>query len=353
MFFSKKMEQLLLFHHHLLDWFDRHRREMPWRDEPSPYKVWISEIILQQTRVEQGTPYFHRFIERFPSVQRLAEASQDEVLRLWQGLGYYSRARNLHKAAKAIIEKGSFPQSAAEWKNLPGVGDYTANAISSIAFGEPVPAVDGNVMRVLTRFNGWHDDISSQQTYRKIRAMAEMVMPANRPGDFNQALMELGALVCTPRQPDCNDCPLLNGCIAAKTSTTHLLPVKSKVQKSSKRYLHYYFLANDNGIWIRKRTGKDIWNSLYELPLIETARTQPPGRQLLKRHFGITENIRFIPIYQIIHPLSHQTLYCRFYKPVSLLTLPNLPGYLSIIPVNLNQYAFPVPIVRLFETMGL
>lgn len=347
------MKHPLLFHHQLLDWFDRHRREMPWRDDPSPYKVWVSEIILQQTRVDQGTPYFLRFVERFPSVQGLAEASQDEVLRLWQGLGYYSRARNLHQAAKTIAARGCYPASAAEWKKLPGVGDYTAGAIASIAFGEPVAAVDGNVLRVLTRFFGLSDNIASQTTHRKIRTMAETVMQAHRPGDFNQALMELGALVCSPRQPDCANCPLLNGCSAAQTNTTHLLPVKTKGQKSTRRYLHYYYIANESFVWVRKRTGKDIWNSLYELPLIETTHTRPPGKQLRNQHFGIPKNMPFRLVYEITHPLSHQTLYCRFYRSVSTLALSELPGYQPISSASLRHFAFPVPIVRFFETMGL
>lgn len=212
------MNFLSLFHTSLLRWFDRYRRVMPWRDDTSAYKVWVSEIILQQTRVEQGTPYFYRFVERFPTVQRLAAAPQDDVLRLWQGLGYYSRARNLHAAAKAIVALGDFPKTAAEWKLLRGVGDYTANAIASIAFGEPVAAVDGNVLRVFTRFYGLHDDIANQQTHRKVRALAEELMPRDRPGDFNQALMELGALVCTPRNPLCNQCPSLRVVRRSRTS---------------------------------------------------------------------------------------------------------------------------------------
>jgi len=255
----------------LIQWYQTHKRDLPWRDIADPYKIWISEIILQQTRVNQGLDYYHRFIERFPDVNSLAAATEDEVLKYWQGLGYYSRARNLHKAAHQIINKhkGVFPNTYEEVIQLAGIGDYTAAAICSFAYNLPFAVVDGNVFRVLSRLFGIDTPIDSTAGKKVFKQLAQEILDTVQPGLHNQAMMEFGALQCVPVSPACNVCPFADRCIAFSKNQVSLLPVKRQKIQTKERFFNYLFIKAGNHTWLQKRTKNDIWKNLYEFPLIE------------------------------------------------------------------------------------
>lgn len=255
----------------LIQWYQTHKRDLPWRDIADPYKIWISEIILQQTRVNQGLDYYHRFIERFPDVNSLAAATEDEVLKYWQGLGYYSRARNLHKAAHQIINKhkGVFPNTYEEVIQLAGIGDYTAAAICSFAYNLPFAVVDGNVFRVLSRLFGIDTPIDSTAGKKVFKQLAQEILDTVQPGLHNQAMMEFGALQCVPVSPACNACPFADRCIAFSKNQVSLLPVKRQKIQTKERFFNYLFIKAGNYTWLQKRTKNDIWKNLYEFPLIE------------------------------------------------------------------------------------
>ena len=253
----------------LLDWFDLHKRQMPWRDSDDPYKIWLSEIMLQQTRVDQARPYFDRFIERFPTVYDLAEADQQEVLKTWEGLGYYSRARNLHHAAQTIIDEfdGEIPHTYKEITSLKGVGPYTAAAVLSIAFHKKHAAVDGNIIRVLSRYYGIEDDIRSSKTRRQIQELADQLIDEDRPGDFNQSLMELGAMVCTPKNPSCDGCPLQANCTAYSMVKTDVIPYKSPAAKKPHHQIGVGIVQNNEGeVLIALRPEDAMLGGLWEFP---------------------------------------------------------------------------------------
>ncbi|MCK3682924.1 A/G-specific adenine glycosylase [Maribellus sp. YY47] len=258
----------------LYKWYHLYQRYLPWRQTNDAYKIWISEIILQQTRVAQGTDYYHRFIERFPTVTDLASAHEDEVLKLWQGLGYYSRARNLHAAAKTIANNysGIFPNKYETIIKLKGIGPYTAAAIASIAFSLPFATIDGNVYRVLSRYFGIATPIDSTQGKKEFTLLANEVLDKNAPGLHNQALMEFGALQCVPKSPKCFECPLHSSCHAFANDLVSNLPVKEKKTRQSLRYFYYYLLESGSTILMEKRTQNDIWKNLYQLPLLESDR---------------------------------------------------------------------------------
>ncbi len=301
----------------LLPWYREHQRPLPWRTGRLPYPIWLSEVILQQTRVDQGLAYWHRFVERYPTVQDLAQASEDEVLRLWQGLGYYSRARNLRTAARQVVEVhgGRFPADIAALRELKGVGDYTAAAIGSIAFGLVEPVVDGNVYRVLARVFGIATPVDSTAGRKAFRALAARLIDEDHPGDHNQAVMELGALVCTPRAPRCGDCPLALRCMARRMERTGELPVKAGKPKVRTRHFNFLHITTPKGIYLEKRTGRDIWQGLYQLPLIESDRA--PTRErfgiLLQQQLGTGWTIvrRHGPVK---HVLSHQHIVALFWE---------------------------------------
>jgi A/G-specific adenine glycosylase len=339
----------------LLEWYRRVRRDLPWRDTDDPYRIWVSEIILQQTRVVQGTAYYHRFLERFPDVGALAAARVDEVLKVWEGLGYYSRARNMHAAARSVMEEydGHFPDRYEKLLQLKGVGPYTAAAIASIAFGEAVPVLDGNVFRVIARLfaidlpRGGAGD-------RKVREITRQLIPGEAPGDFNQALMELGALVCTPGNPDCDSCPLKGECLARKKRLTGSLPRSSPPPPIKKRYFHYLVVSCCGEILINQRSGKDIWQLLWEFPVTETKNTVPPARVI--RGFeekipGITGTNEPLLSELILHQLTHRTLLVRFYH-VTLSRWPDgLDGeYVKIATSRLKEFAFPRLITGYIES---
>ncbi|MFN2394179.1 MAG: A/G-specific adenine glycosylase [Bacteroidales bacterium] len=318
------------FSYRLLQWYNKNKRDLPWRNSSNPYNIWLSEIILQQTRIAQGIEYYYRFLEKYPDIHSLAAATEDEILLLWQGLGYYSRARNMHAAAKKIVKvnNGDFPNDYQEILKLPGVGPYTAAAVSSIAFNTPAAAVDGNVIRVLARFFGIEDPVDDTKTTRQIHEIASELIDQQNPGMFNQALMDLGAMVCKPGKPTCEICPLANDCFARKTGLERSLPVKKQRKKQKDRYLHFFVLIakkKDSKVFpIEKRTHNDIWKNLYQFPLLET-----PGLELAPGHlenhpvFNNLDNSNFINptntlIYRFTHLLTHQRIHAFF----RIITLP-------------------------------
>ncbi len=270
------------FRKHLLEWFARNHRPLPWKGERDPYRIWLSEVILQQTRVEQGLPYYQKFVERYPTVRLLADAPEDEVLKLWEGLGYYSRARNLHAAAKSIAQAGVFPDTYAGIRALKGVGDYTAAAIASFAFNLPHAVLDGNVYRVLARYFGIATPTDTPAAKKQFAALAQELLDPARPGDFNQAIMDFGATCCTPQQPGCAGCPLRSHCLAFQTGKVAGLPVKSKAPDKKKRFFIYLVARFQGDTFVRKRAEKDIWQDLYEFPLLEVPEFPADGGQLMQ-----------------------------------------------------------------------
>lgn len=324
----------------LLQWFDLNERDLPWRRTRDPYSVWLSEIILQQTRVQQGTDYWHRFVQRFPDVASLAAASEDQVLRLWQGLGYYSRARNLHAAAQQVVAMGGFPHTAAALRQLKGVGDYTAAAIASIAFNEDVAAVDGNVLRVLSRYYGIDVPINITEGHRTLTALAQSLLPHGQAGRYNQALMDFGALQCTSQAARCNDCPLLESCQAFRTGRVAELPVKQQRTHVKHRALAYIYIRCKGETAIHRRGAGDIWQGLWEPILLADDQTDvrhplPPDAVLLAK--GVK------------HVLTHRVLLADFYY-LQLTERPPLPAdYTWVAESALDDYAKPRLIERLLE----
>lgn len=310
------------FTNKLISWYLRNKRDLPWRNTQDPYPIWLSEIMLQQTRVAQGLPYYLKFIEAFPTVNDLAEAPESEVLKLWQGLGYYSRARNLHATAKMVSNEmnGVFPNNYKELLKLKGVGDYTASAIASICFNEPQAVVDGNVFRVLARVFGIFIPINSTAGQKEFKKVAQQLIDKKHPGTFNQAIMEFGARYCVPKNPDCENCIFNSKCSAYRNKWVGELPVKIKSKPIKKRYFNYLVIISQNDkTLLQQRVGKGIWNSLYEFPLIETS-TEIDLLELKgsPQFFDRTRNLKIesISLYNeksIVHKLSHQHLNTKFW----------------------------------------
>ncbi len=280
-----------VFIHQIYSWFSFHKRELPWRSTRDPYKIWLSEIILQQTRILQGIDYYQRFIEKFPTIFDLANASEDEVLKLWQGLGYYSRARNLHYTAQFIVNNfnGRFPTDYKTILSLKGIGHYTAAAISSIAFDQPYPAVDGNIYRLISRYFGIKSPVDTEKGKKEVIEIAKELMPKKNAGFHNQALMEFGALQCIPKSPNCKICPLYDSCYAVKHNLQNELPLKTKKTKQRTRYFYYYLIEYKNSIYFEKRETNDIWKNLYQLPLLESVEELSES-EILNLSFGSVKN---------------------------------------------------------------
>ncbi len=304
----------------VLHWYSVHKRELPWRRTKDPYRVWLSEVILQQTRVSQGLPYYLRFVERFPRVEDLAAATEEEVLKIWQGLGYYRRALHLHQAAKTIVEDygGQFPETYTDLLKLKGVGEYTASAVSSICFDEKRPVLDGNVYRLMARYFGIYSPVNVRRSKAEFMKLAGDLIPAEQPGEYNQAVMELGSLICSPKQAQCKRCPLSSGCYAYKENSVDKLPVKIPKQARKKRYLDYLvFETPDGAILLEKRTQNDIWKGLYQFPLLEGER--PATRTELLRHpvFETPDKVHFHlsekPLKSYIRILTHRELHVNFW----------------------------------------
>lgn len=297
----------------LLSWYFSNGRSLPWRETRDPYAIWISEIILQQTRVAQGLDYYHRFLQRFPSIKDLALAEENDVLVMWQGLGYYSRARNLHTAAKTILQKhqGVFPEDYASILQLKGIGEYTASAISAFAYQQPFLAVDGNAYRVFSRYFAIDLPIDIPEGQRIIKELAYNVFDTQRPDHFNQAIMDLGSGICTPKQPRCSECPLQDDCLALLSDRMSELPVKQGKTKQKNRFLTYFVFAFDGQTYLYKRPGGDVWQGLYEFPVIESGTLQEWNDFHVQcRHTFHTHQIQSSEPY--LHLLSHQRIHARF-----------------------------------------
>jgi len=334
------------FYNTLIKWYLQNKRDLPWRKTTNPYPIWLSEIMLQQTRVAQGTPYFLSFTEAFPTVFDLANANEEHVLKLWQGLGYYSRARNLHKTAQTVAYQmgGVFPDNYTDLLKLKGIGEYTAAAIASFSYNECVPVVDGNVFRVLSRYFDLETDIAQASAKKEFAALAHELMPKDNPAQFNQAIMEFGALQCVPKSPNCSICVFNDSCLALQKNKVDQLPVKSKKLKVRNRYFNYIVAADDFGnTIIQKRTAKGIWHNLYEFPLIETDKVESfdTVTQQIQQHFFKGNEILSLLEYNeesIIHKLSHQHLHIKFWKASLKGTIEN--------GIDLETVkAFPFPIV--------
>lgn len=340
------------FSNSLTAWYLQNKRDLPWRNTTDPYKIWLSEIMLQQTRVAQGLPYFLRFIESFPTVFDLANASEEEVLKLWQGLGYYSRARNLHATAKIIANDhaGDFPNNFKELLKLKGVGDYTAAAIASFSFNEVIPVVDGNVYRVLARYFDIETNIALPKAKKEFFELASELISKENPALFNQAIMEFGALQCVPQNPDCSKCVLNSSCLALQKKKVSQLPVKIKTLKITHRYLNYIIVEDeDQKTVISKRDKKGIWHNLYEFPLIETESevaiefiSEKINETLFKENkiTSITE----INENEVLHKLSHQTLHIKFWKVLVDGKITNGVSYNELI-----KFPFPIVIYNFIE----
>ncbi|MDH6306663.1 A/G-specific adenine glycosylase [Parabacteroides sp. PF5-5] len=332
----------------LIAWYQKHKRDLPWRSLNDPYLIWISEIILQQTRVAQGLDYFLRFTERFPNVRSLAEAEEDEVLKYWQGLGYYSRARNLHAAAHQVMERfgGEFPTEYKDVLSLKGIGEYTAAAIVSFVWNKPYPVVDGNVFRVLARLFALDTPIDTGKGKKAFTDLASSVMNPEKAGLHNQAIMEFGALQCVPQSPDCAVCPLQSKCLGYANGSPQAYPVKQNKTKTRNRYFHYLHIIHEGKIWLNRRSGKDIWKGLYEFPMIETeqpldfAQLQETDafKQLLKDAGNLSVSVE---LSGIKHVLSHQILYASFYKIETEKQPEGLQPYLEIPADTISDYAVP------------
>jgi A/G-specific adenine glycosylase len=333
----------------LIEWFTKNKRDLPWRENSTPYNIWISEIILQQTRVVQGIGYYERFVEAFPDVKSLANADQQNVLKLWQGLGYYSRARNLHKASQYIVSNlnGVFPDSYIELLKLPGVGPYTAAAIASIAFNQSVVAIDGNAKRVFARLFNINKPIDQNTTIEIIRSSANEFIDKDRPGDFNQAVMELGATVCLPKKPLCSICPVAEFCEARKQSTQNNLPVKVRKVKVRNRYFNYFVFIYKSKTCLLERKEDDIWKGLNEFPLIESIK-ELNGDEIINLAMekwslqsDSINKVRFSK--SVKHILSHQHIYAVF----CVVELSNVPQKINL-NININEVN-KIPVSRLTE----
>ena len=339
----------------LLHWYKQNKRPLPWRETRDPYKIWLSEVILQQTRVAQGMDYYHRFLVTFPDVQSLADADEQDVLKLWQGLGYYSRARNMHHTAKEIVEKhdGIFPQTSAGLKKLKGIGDYTAAAIASICFDEPVAVLDGNVARVISRLYTIDTPVDTTIGRDQITTLATNLLDNHHPGTFNQALMELGALVCTPRNPACNTCPMSFTCEALKRNETESFPVKTPKKPPTVRHLNYLVISftknKEEFILMRKRTENDIWKNLYDFPCIEAESASEVATVLelseKQKMFGSLPYIVKHVSGEYIHILSHRRLLAKFIR----IEIKGVPVHIKdLIEIRKDRIA-ELPIPRLID----
>jgi A/G-specific adenine glycosylase len=338
----------------LLEWYSENKRDLPWRKTKDPYKIWLSEIMLQQTRVSQGLPYYKNFIKKYSSVKKLAHAPEKTVLRLWQGLGYYSRARNLHRCAKIVASnyKGKFPNTYTGLLTLPGIGEYTAAAISSIAFNEQKAVVDGNVFRVLARLNGISLNVNTLSGKKYFFDLANSIIPKQDPGLFNQAMMEFGALYCTPKNPNCVKCIFNKQCIAYQTESQFLYPVKNKLAKRRRRYFNYLVIRKQKSIWLSERKGNDVWKGLHEFYMMETNRALRDvdafvqlTSQLELNHSLPPKSVRMKQI------LSHQEIVGKFFElKVSDVDFPIKGGKFYSVR-DIDRIAKPVLITKYLESI--
>mgnify|MGYP001162196283 CR=1 FL=1 len=337
----------MTFSDQIISWYKQHKRDLPWRGIKDPYHIWLSEIILQQTTVAQGTPYYLRFVKHYPKVKDLATANQEDVLKLWQGLGYYSRARNLHFAAQQVMSEfnGTFPNTHKDILSLKGVGEYTAAAIASFAYDLPHAVVDGNVYRLLSRYFGIETPINSIEGKKTFFALANELLDSNNPSDYNQGIMEFGSQQCKPFNPNCNNCPLQKGCIAFQKQVVHKLPIKLKNIKHKKLYFDYFFIQHEGNTYITKRNSKGIWQNLYDFPLIENDKRISAKELILQAEKSLDINFEELKVSkEYKHILSHRTIFARFWS-IEATTEPQNIDAQKIPLEDLKQY----PIPRLIE----
>jgi A/G-specific adenine glycosylase len=338
-------------------WYNHSKRDLPWRGSTDPYKIWISEVIMQQTRVLQGMVYYHDFLQSFKDIKSLALASEEEVLKVWQGLGYYTRARNMHLAARTIMSEygGKFPSDYPAIRKLKGIGDYTAAAIASIAYGLPYAVVDGNVFRVLSRIFGISTPIDTSTGKKEFYKLARLLLDTDNPGEFNQALMEFGAIQCLPKQPRCSGCPLSLMCHAFANQSIANFPVKSIRVKIKVRYLNYLYLHQAENFFLEKRSGKDIWRNMYQFPLIETLHPATNEEIICSEQwktmlFGLSFTIESVSA-ESVHLLTHQRLNIRFFSV--RLEDRQLPEQLIRIgQTDLARFPVPKPVENFLRQMG-
>lgn len=297
----------------LVKWYDVNKRDLPWRSTKDPFLIWLSEIILQQTRIEQGIGYYHKFVRAFPNICALASAKEQTILKMWEGLGYYNRARNLHHTSKVICQKynGHFPDTYKQLITLRGIGDYTASAIASFAFGEAQPVIDGNVIRFMSRFFGIHEDFSKAKSKHLVKDKLRQIIKFVDPAIFNNAMMEFGSLQCKSSNPKCEICVFSNSCQAYQTDSVELLPLKKGKKPKTKRYFHYFISASSESQWMRERKQKDIWQGLYEFPLCESRSIRKPKVEELPHYINHNSLEKWK---EIKHNLTHQELFISFWK---------------------------------------
>ncbi|WP_397364414.1 A/G-specific adenine glycosylase [Olleya sp. R77988] len=339
----------------LINWYTDNKRDLPWRNTTNPYFIWLSEIILQQTQVAQGLPYYNKFTSHFPTVFDLAKAEEQEVLKLWQGLGYYSRARNLHASAKYIVTEmnGKFPDTFDDILKLKGVGDYTASAIASICFNKATAVVDGNVYRALSRIYGIDTPINTGKGFKEFKQLAQQLIDKKQPATFNQAIMEFGARLCKPKNPDCNSCPFNTKCIALQKNMISDLPVKLKKTKVAKKHFNFIVvLSADNKTYLEQRKGSGIWQNLYQFPLVETDKeaTILTIKKEIETLGFIKEKQVDLSLYNeavIIHKLSHQHLYTKFW----ILTIDKKLSN-GILIDTIEEYPVPILIGNFIENFN-
>ena len=351
------MNKIAHFNRTILKWYENSKRELPWRDTKDSYAIWLSEIILQQTRIDQGLAYYLKFITAYPTVFDFARASEDELLKMWQGLGYYSRVRNMHHAAKTIVDEydGEFPNDYKSLLGLKGVGEYTAAAIASIAFDLPHATVDGNVYRVLSRIYGIETPIDTAEGKKLFTSLANDLLDHDEPGEFNQALMDFGALQCTPKNAACESCPYNNVCIAFRNDKVNAFPVKKGKTKIRKRYFNYLVIQNKTSTFLTKRTSKDIWKNLYEFPLIETSEKTEAIDQLMNQQACIKTNGKLSitghsPWRKQV--LSHQHIFYRFiYLQIDDEKNIDLP-LIKVNKKDIFNFAVPKPIEKELENVN-
>ena len=340
----------------IIKWYQDHKRNLPWRHTKDPYLIWVSEIIMQQTQIVQGLSYYIRFIEAFPTVSSLNNANEDQVLKLWQGLGYYSRARNMKYAAQQVMEEygGVFPKTHKDIIALKGIGNYTAAAIASFAYDLPYAVLDGNIYRVLARYYGIHTAINTTAGQKEFSVLAQEVLDDSKAALHNNAMMEFGALQCTVAKPDCDSCPLVDSCVAFSNHSVTELPKKEKKLKIKNRYLHYFLISDGSQMLIEKRQTSDIWKGLYQLPLIETEHSTETEEIFGRQEFqGIIEGQGFHlnDLQETSHKLTHRHLFIKFYD----IKIPQLnhKNYRIIETSKFGDFAFPQPILKYLEGRGM
>jgi A/G-specific adenine glycosylase len=340
---SKKITQ------ELLSWFRKNKRDLPWRKTSDPYVIWLSEIIFQQTRISQGIDYYQRFVETYPDIFSLSAASEDDVLKLWQGLGYYSRARNMLKTAQQIVSEynGVFPSEFNDLIKLKGIGDYTASVILSVCFHKPYAVIDGNVNRLISRLFSIHDFIDTPSGQLKIRQMVDMLIDIRHPGDFNEAMMDFGAMICTPQNPGCFDCVLKKFCSAYTNGSVNQLPAKSPKRENRKRDFHYFLIRTKNGILLKQRSEKDIWHNLFDLPMIEFNHGDQLQKNTIIEYLGC--KIKKLKLLQVIkHKLTHQELTIYFYNTITDI---KPEGFTEAIIPDISNFAVPKPIENFLKSI--